>query len=566
LPAAGPGTRARSDALALGPSNRPEELPGGPLVASERRAIEAGKSLLRVLARQRVLLAHAPDPARSGRLIAADLDPDYLWTYDSNDPDSGLTVVDAGGQLVFSSLAEGPALGLIAASVPGMGVEHPTRPGADAPLAEPWVLFLASRFAAPTWYVVRSQSRELTFAPLAEFRAVFRWSLLLAVLVVAALSSIQIRRTLRPIQQLARAALRLGEGRLTRGSRSRRATSSGAGPDLRRDGGRIERHVQALASASAVGVALSHERSEERLVTLVLQAPRRHDEQRVRRVPASDRRWGVRRGGTLGAWTGVSPERAKPPQTGGVVLRPGSGPAARHRSPFRSSITSSDHGDPRGVAAARRARCAARGLPGIGSAAARSPARRRRVALNNRALVDEFRVLFEGLIGLTVTALDEKSAYTGGHCRRVPILAELLADAVCRTREGAFAQFEFSPAERYELRIAALLHDFGKVVTPVHVMDKSTKLETIHDRIELVAVATRCCSGRRRSPGSARARPGHAPAPPSLPSSRSCAKSSRSCDPATSAPKRWIPRSGGGFARSPRGVAGGTPTAPSCRS
>jgi hypothetical protein len=64
----------------------------------------------------------------------------------------------------------------------------------------------------------------------------------------------------------------------------------------------------------------------------------------------------------------------------------------------------------------------------------------------------------------------------------------MLADAVCRTREGAFARFQFSPAERYELRIAGLLHDFGKVVTPVHVMDKSTKLETIHDRIELVAV------------------------------------------------------------------------------
>jgi hypothetical protein len=41
--------------------------------------------------------------------------------------------------------------------------------------------------------------------------------------------------------------------------------------------------------------------------------------------------------------------------------------------------------------------------------------------------------------------------------------------------------------DRYELRIAALLHDCGKITTPVHVVDKSTKLETIFDRIELVA-------------------------------------------------------------------------------
>jgi HAMP domain-containing protein len=155
-----------------------------------------------------------------------------------------------------------------------MGVEHPTRPGADAPLAEPWVLFLASRFAAPTWYVVRSQSRELTFAPLAEFRAVFRWSLLLAVLVVAALSSIQIRRTLRPIQQLARAAMRLGEGRFdTRVAIQTRDEFGELGRAFDGMASRIERHVQALASASAVGVALSHERSEERLVALLLQAP-----------------------------------------------------------------------------------------------------------------------------------------------------------------------------------------------------------------------------------------------------------------------------------------------------
>jgi hypothetical protein len=40
--------------------------------------------------------------------------------------------------------------------------------------------------------------------------------------------------------------------------------------------------------------------------------------------------------------------------------------------------------------------------------------------------------------------------------------------------------------DRYELEIAGLLHDCGKVTTPVHVVDKATKLETIFDRINLV--------------------------------------------------------------------------------
>ena len=44
----------------------------------------------------------------------------------------------------------------------------------------------------------------------------------------------------------------------------------------------------------------------------------------------------------------------------------------------------------------------------------------------------------------------------------------------------------FSDNELNELRIAAWLHDVGKITTPEHVVDKATKLETIYDRIELI--------------------------------------------------------------------------------
>lgn len=108
------------------------------------------------------------------------------------------------------------------------------------------------------------------------------------------------------------------------------------------------------------------------------------------------------------------------------------------------------------------------------------------VAIRVADLVTNLRGLFEGVIHLTVQAIDEKSPYTGDHCRRVPILTEQIADAVDRTRTGPLKDFSLSPEERYELRIAALLHDCGKVATPVHVMDKATKLETIMDRIEVV--------------------------------------------------------------------------------
>ncbi|MBL8414761.1 MAG: GAF domain-containing protein [Propionivibrio sp.] len=108
------------------------------------------------------------------------------------------------------------------------------------------------------------------------------------------------------------------------------------------------------------------------------------------------------------------------------------------------------------------------------------------VALTNRLLVNQLEELFEAFITLINLAIDEKSPYTGGHCQRVPSLTMMLAEAVDATREGPLAGFLMSDKDRYELKIAGLLHDCGKVTTPVHVVDKATKLQTIFDRIQMV--------------------------------------------------------------------------------
>lgn len=108
------------------------------------------------------------------------------------------------------------------------------------------------------------------------------------------------------------------------------------------------------------------------------------------------------------------------------------------------------------------------------------------VSLQNKLLRDAQRDLLESFIKMIASAIDAKSDYTGGHCERVPVITELLTRAACDAKTGPFAEFNLSDLEWYELRIAAWLHDCGKVVTPVHVMDKSKKLETINDRIDTV--------------------------------------------------------------------------------
>lgn len=108
------------------------------------------------------------------------------------------------------------------------------------------------------------------------------------------------------------------------------------------------------------------------------------------------------------------------------------------------------------------------------------------IAISNRNLAIQLEELFESFISLINLAIDEKSHYTGGHCQRVPALTMMLAEAVNATSSGPLADFAMDDRDRYELKIAGLLHDCGKVTTPVHVVDKGTKLQTLCDRIDLI--------------------------------------------------------------------------------
>ena len=110
------------------------------------------------------------------------------------------------------------------------------------------------------------------------------------------------------------------------------------------------------------------------------------------------------------------------------------------------------------------------------------------VALDNATLLKEMTELQQAFIQLLANALDAKSPYTGGHCQRVPELAQMLTEAANSETTGIFKDFNLSEEDRYELYVASWMHDCGKVVTPEYVVDKSTKLETITDRIHEVRV------------------------------------------------------------------------------
>jgi HD-GYP domain-containing protein (c-di-GMP phosphodiesterase class II) len=108
------------------------------------------------------------------------------------------------------------------------------------------------------------------------------------------------------------------------------------------------------------------------------------------------------------------------------------------------------------------------------------------IAMTNQKLIADLKALFESFIQSIAGAIDDKSPYTAGHCDRVPVLSDMLAKAAGKSKYGELKDFSPTEDELYEIRIAAWMHDCGKVVTPEYVVDKSTKLETIYDRVNTV--------------------------------------------------------------------------------
>lgn len=105
------------------------------------------------------------------------------------------------------------------------------------------------------------------------------------------------------------------------------------------------------------------------------------------------------------------------------------------------------------------------------------------VAIETRELIESQQALLEGIIRLVANAIDAKSPYTGGHCERVPKLAQMLVDEAIASNERAFDSFTMTEEQKQEFHLAAWLHDCGKITSPEYVVDKAVKLETIHNRI-----------------------------------------------------------------------------------
>lgn len=108
------------------------------------------------------------------------------------------------------------------------------------------------------------------------------------------------------------------------------------------------------------------------------------------------------------------------------------------------------------------------------------------VTLDTQGLIQSHKDLLDAFVKAIAKAIDAKSSHTSAHCQRVPAITELLAQAACETTTGPLKHFYLDDDDWYELRVAAWLHDCGKLTTPDHILDKRTKLYLLEDRIDTI--------------------------------------------------------------------------------
>ncbi|MDA3917014.1 MAG: HD domain-containing protein [Deltaproteobacteria bacterium] len=107
------------------------------------------------------------------------------------------------------------------------------------------------------------------------------------------------------------------------------------------------------------------------------------------------------------------------------------------------------------------------------------------VLLTQQNLILEMKELFEAFIKAIAVSIDEKSKHTSGHIQRVTELCLMIGRAI-NEDTTIYKNTSLDPDQIDELRIAALMHDTGKITTPDHIINKSSRLELFHDRIELI--------------------------------------------------------------------------------
>lgn len=113
------------------------------------------------------------------------------------------------------------------------------------------------------------------------------------------------------------------------------------------------------------------------------------------------------------------------------------------------------------------------------------------ICLMNRKYAQQIQKMLDSFVRVMTTAIDERTPYTANHTRNMALYAGRFIDWL----NGQNLGWTFDEKEKYIFLMSVRLHDIGKLITPLEIMDKQDRLAEnypkVMDRLEKIRLLAR---------------------------------------------------------------------------
>ncbi|MDE7130936.1 MAG: GAF domain-containing protein [Lachnospiraceae bacterium] len=106
------------------------------------------------------------------------------------------------------------------------------------------------------------------------------------------------------------------------------------------------------------------------------------------------------------------------------------------------------------------------------------------IELTNLSYVEALKTQLYSFVEALTTALEERTPYNAQHTRNVERYASMLADHINDLHAKGKCEEFFESGRKEQLMLAALIHDIGKMVIPLNIMNKATRLDKEISRVD----------------------------------------------------------------------------------
>lgn len=99
------------------------------------------------------------------------------------------------------------------------------------------------------------------------------------------------------------------------------------------------------------------------------------------------------------------------------------------------------------------------------------------ISLSNQMLIGELKDLMSSFVDAMTTAIDSRTPYNANHTRMVAKYCDGMAKYIHAAYLRGETEYDIPEEDREQLVMAARLHDVGKMIIPLSVMNKATRVE-----------------------------------------------------------------------------------------